>query len=111
MQLLQDIIVWLSLPPTVWIFAIYLILINFLALALMWWDKRKARNEGWRVSETTLFVLGFVGGAIGLISGMYVYRHKTRKGLFQFVIVLGLIVSLFLYWLEMQAIYWHLYFL
>ncbi|MFW9769388.1 MAG: DUF1294 domain-containing protein [Candidatus Thorarchaeota archaeon] len=110
MQLLQELIIWLSLPPTVWIFAGYLVLINFLALSTMWWDKRRARNDGWRVSEATLFAFGFIGGAIGLIIGMFGFRHKTRKALFQFVIVLGLITSLFLYWLEMQAIYWHLYF-
>jgi uncharacterized membrane protein YsdA (DUF1294 family) len=110
MQLLQNIIIWLSLPPTVWIFATYLILINFLAIIIMWWDKRSARNKGWRVSEANLLIFGFIGGAIGLIIGMFGFRHKTRKRLFQLVIILGLIVSLFLYWLEIQAIHWHLYF-
>jgi uncharacterized membrane protein YsdA (DUF1294 family) len=95
--------------PIVWIFASYLIVINFLAIIIMWWDKRRATNEGWRISETTLFVFGFIGGAIGLIIGMFRLRHKTRKRFFQFIIILGLIVSLFLYWLAMRAIYWHLY--
>jgi uncharacterized membrane protein YsdA (DUF1294 family) len=77
----------------------------------MWWDKRRARNDGQRISEATLFTFGFIGGAIGLIIGMFSFRHKTRKKLFQFIIILGLIVSLFLYWLEIRAILWHLYFL
>jgi uncharacterized membrane protein YsdA (DUF1294 family) len=110
MQLLQDIIIWLSIPPTVWVFATYLVLINVIAIGIMWWDKRKARTDGWRVSEPTLLIFGFIGGAVGLIIGMFSFRHKTRKKLFQLVIVLGLIVSFFLYWLEIQAIYWHLYF-
>jgi uncharacterized membrane protein YsdA (DUF1294 family) len=75
----------------------------------MWWDKRRAKNKGWRVSEATLIIFGFIGGAIGLIIGMFRYRHKTRKKLFQFIIVLSLIVSFFLYWLAMRALYWHLY--
>jgi len=110
MDLIFDLIIWLSLSPTVWIFAGYLILINFFAITIMWWDKRRARSDGWRVSERTLLLLGFIGGAIGLLIGMFGFRHKTRKGLFQFLIVLVLIVSLFLYWLEFRAILWHLYF-
>lgn len=111
MQLFQDIVVLLSQYPTVWIIAGYLIAINFLALFIMWWDKRRARNEGWRVSEATLLAFGFIGGAIGLILGMFRFRHKTRKMIFQFFMVIDLFVSLFFYWLEWQAILWHLYFM
>jgi uncharacterized membrane protein YsdA (DUF1294 family) len=109
MQLLQDFIVWLSLFPTVWIFASYLALVNFIAIIVMWFDKRQARTHEWRISEATLFIFGFIGGAIGLIIGMFGFHHKTRKRLFQLIIVLGLIISLTLYWLEIRAIMWHLY--
>lgn len=111
MQLFQDLIIWFSQYPTVWIIAVYLTLINVLALLTMWWDKRKARNDGWRVSEVTLLVMGYIGGAIGLIIGMFSFRHKTRKRLFQFLTMLTLIFSLFIYWLEFRAILWHLYFM
>jgi uncharacterized membrane protein YsdA (DUF1294 family) len=77
----------------------------------MWWDKKQARTNGWRISEATLFIFGFIGGAIGLIIGMFGFHHKTRKRLFQLIIVLGLLASLFLYWLEIRAILWHLYLL
>ena len=110
MQLFQDLIIWLSQYPTVWITAGYLTLINFLALFTTWWDKRRAKNDGWRFSEETLLVMGFIGGAIGLIVGMFGFRHKTRKRLFQFLTILGLIISLIIYWLEFRAILWHLYF-
>ena len=110
MQLLQDIIIWLSIPPTVWIFATYLVFNIVLAIRIMWWDKRRPKNDGGLLNETTLLIFGFIGGAIGLIIGMFGFRHKTRKGLFQLIVVLGLIVSLFLYWLETRAIVWHLYF-
>jgi len=111
MQLFQDIIIWLSQEPTVWITAIYLILINVLALMIMWWDKRRARNDGWRVSEVTLLGIGFIGGAIGLIIGMFLFRHKTEKKLFQVITIIGLVISLFIYWVEFRAILWHFYFI
>ena len=111
MQILQDIIIWFSQEPIVWITAMYLIMINFLAFMTMWWDKRRARNDGWRVSEVTLLIIGFIGGAIGLIIGMFGFRHKTRKRLFQVITIVGLIVSIILYWIEFRAILWHLYFI
>lgn len=89
----------------------YLVIINFLALVTMWWDKRRAINDGWRVSEATLLVMGFIGGAIGLIFGMFVFRHKTRKRVFQIITIIGLVVSIILYWIEFRAILWHLYFI
>jgi uncharacterized membrane protein YsdA (DUF1294 family) len=111
LQILQDVIIWFSQESIVWITAIYLVIINFLALITMWWDKRKARNDGWRVSEATLLILGFIGGAIGLIIGMFGFRHKTRKRIFQAITIIGLVVSLIFYWIEFRAILWHLYFI
>jgi uncharacterized membrane protein YsdA (DUF1294 family) len=109
LQILQDIIIWFSQEPIVWITAIYLVIINFLALTTMWWDKRKARNDGWRISEATLLIMGFIGGSIGLIIGMFGFRHKTKKRMFQAITFLGLVVSLLFYWIEFRAILWHLY--
>jgi uncharacterized membrane protein YsdA (DUF1294 family) len=109
LQILQDIIIWFSQEPIVWIIAIYLVIINFLALMTMWWDKRRAKNDGWRVSEATLLIMGFVGGAIGLIIGMFGFRHKTRKRTFQVVSIIGLVVSLLFYWIEFRAILWNQY--
>ncbi len=78
---------------------IYLIIINLLAFSAMWWDKRKASQHEWRVTEATLHLLGIFGGALGIISGMYRFRHKTQKRLFQAITIIGLIVSLIIYWI------------
>ena len=99
----------LSQELTVQIWLVYLFLINLIAIAMMWWDKRKAERNDWRVPEVTLLIPSFIGGAIGVLIGMYGFRHKTRKRLFQAAAVLGLLVSLFVYWLAWQAIYWWLY--
>ena len=77
----------------------------------MWWDKRKAKKEDWRVSEATLLTLGFIGGAVGIFIGMFRFRHKTRKRAFQVIAILGLTVSFMIYWLELRAILWFLYFI
>jgi uncharacterized membrane protein YsdA (DUF1294 family) len=111
MQLLQDIIIWFSQEPIVWIFGLYLILINFLAIIAMWWDKRMATNDGWRISEATLHLMSFCGGAFGVTIGIFGFRHKTRKISFQAITLIAFIVSVILYWIEYRAIIWHLYFI
>lgn len=58
---------------------IYLIIINLIAFLAMYIDKRKARYGKWRIPEQTLFILALIGGSIGAIVGMYVFRHKTKK--------------------------------
>ncbi len=65
----------------------------------MWWDKRKASQHEWRVAEATLQILGMIGGALGIIGGMYRFRHKTQKRFFQAITIIGLIVSLIIYWI------------
>ncbi len=58
---------------------IYLLVINLMAFCAMWWDKRRAQHGEWRISEAGLFTLVLLGGGIGGIAGMYVFRHKTKK--------------------------------
>lgn len=58
---------------------IYLTVINLLAFLAMWWDKRRAQKGEWRISEAGLFGFVLLGGGIGGIAGMYLFRHKTKK--------------------------------
>lgn len=58
---------------------IYLILINIIAFWAMYIDKRKAKKGKRRIPEKTLFILVGLGGGIGGILGMYLFRHKTKK--------------------------------
>ena len=81
-----------------WTPILYLIIINIVSFSAMWWDKRKAVQREWRVSEVTLYVLGIIGGAVGIFGGMYKLRHKTKKRSFQGVAIFGLIISLAIYW-------------
>ena len=56
----------------------YLFFINVLAFFLMGIDKRKAELGRWRIPERTLFLSAFLGGGVGVIAGMQLFRHKTK---------------------------------
>lgn len=57
----------------------YFLLVNIITFLLMYIDKKKAKWGMWRIKENTLFVFAFLGGSIGGIIGMYLFRHKTKK--------------------------------
>ena len=58
---------------------IYLFAINLITFVTMYVDKKKAKWGKWRIKESTLFTLVLLGGGIGGIAGMYLFRHKTKK--------------------------------
>jgi uncharacterized membrane protein YsdA (DUF1294 family) len=39
----------------------------------------KAEAGRWRVAESTLLMLAFLGGTPGAYAGRSIFRHKTRK--------------------------------
>ncbi len=78
---------------------IYLISINIIGFFIMWLDKQKARKGSWRIPEKTLFIITAIGGGIGTTTGMYVFRHKTKKlnfviG-FPFITILEIILGIY----------------
>lgn len=56
----------------------YLVLINAGGFLLMLIDKQKARRGAWRIPEATLMGVAVLGGSIGAIAGMRLFRHKTK---------------------------------
>ena len=59
----------------------YLIVINVVTFLVYGIDKWKAKQGSWRISEATLLMLAVIGGTIGALLGMQVWRHKTmHKG-------------------------------
>ena len=65
------------------ILLIYLLVINIVAFLTMGLDKWKAGRDKWRVPEKTLFLLVLIGGSIGGILAMPVFRPKTRHWYFR----------------------------
>jgi uncharacterized membrane protein YsdA (DUF1294 family) len=66
------------------ILCIYLLAVNLVLFAMMGIDKYKARKGLWRIPEKTLFVTAILGGSIGGILGMKLFRHKTLHNSFRF---------------------------
>lgn len=62
---------------------IYLCAINLAAFLAMGLDKWKAKKNAWRIPEKTLFLLVILGGSVGGILGMQLFRHKTRHWYFK----------------------------
>ncbi len=61
---------------------LYLVVINLVGFALMGIDKRRAIRHQWRIPEKTLFLAALLGGSLGGILGMYIFRHKNRHWYF-----------------------------
>lgn len=82
----------------------YLLIVNIAAFFLMGIDKKKAQTGAWRIPEKTLFLSAILGGGVGAIAGMQLFRHKTRHR--SFVIGMPLIL---LAWVILLAalIYFH----
>ena len=71
----------------------YLIVINILAFILYGIDKKRAREHAWRISERMLIGIALIGGSVGAIAGMLLFRHKTRHWYFRYGLPLILIVQ------------------
>ncbi len=81
---------------------IYLAIMNIAAFLVMGMDKRRARNQGWRIPEKTLFLLSLLGGSLGSLAGMYLFRHKTRHWYFvlgmPLILVAHIVLAILIYY-------------
>ncbi len=57
----------------------WLLVMSVILFCVMGHDKHLAGTRRRRVPERTLFVLAVVGGALGGVLGMQIFRHKTQK--------------------------------
>ena len=74
----------------------YLIVINVVTFLVYGLDKWKAKQGSWRISEATLLILAVIGGSIGALLGMNVWRHKTMHKKFKYGLPLILIIQIIL---------------
>lgn len=74
----------------------YLLTINAVGFLIMLADKRKARKNLWRIPEATLLTVAILGGSVGCLAGMRLFRHKTRKPKFYIGIPVILVIQLIL---------------
>ena len=60
----------------------YLATVNVVTFTVYGIDKSKARRGAWRIPEKRLFLLPLLGGSVGALLGMKVFRHKTKHWYF-----------------------------
>ena len=79
---------------------LYLIIINATGFLLMLADKSKAKRGAWRIPEATLMGVAVIGGSIGSLIGMKLFRHKTRHPKFYIgiplILALQIVAAIFL---------------
>lgn len=80
------------MSPVVKGLLLYYSAINLALFIAMGLDKRKAKNHAWRTPEATLIWLAFLGGGLGGILGMQLFRHKTQKTKFRICFPLALLL-------------------
>ena len=74
--------VWIGIGSPWVLLAVWLAVINLVTFLVFGWDKFKAKykerhENARRVPERTLFLLALLGGSLGALLGMRVWRHKT----------------------------------
>jgi len=78
----------------------YLVIINLFTLFLMYFDKRLALYNRYRISESILLMFSIIGGSIGTLIGIYFFRHKTKKRKFICGIPLIILFQIFIILIE-----------
>ena len=71
---------------------IYLAAASALTLVLYGSDKLFAKAGSSRVPERTLLFASVIGGAVGGLLGMLLFRHKTRKPRFLITNIFALVL-------------------
>ncbi|WP_371361030.1 DUF1294 domain-containing protein [Sporomusa malonica] len=69
-----------------------------MTLLLMLMDKNQAKQGGRRISERALFLCALLFGALGILAGMYTFRHKTKHVSFVIGVPCLLILNLLGYY-------------
>ncbi len=81
--------------------AIYLVIINALSMLLMLIDKIKAKKKLWRIPERVLLGVSAIGGSVGGLLGMKLFRHKTQHPQFSIgipvMLALHIVLAVVLY--------------
>lgn len=84
------------------IFYWYLAIINILVLVVYGGDKLFAKLDSWRVPEKVLLLLALLGGSIGALLAMQIFRHKTRHLKFRYgvpmILLLQVAALVYLHW-------------
>lgn len=70
----------------------YLLAVNLIAFLAYGIDKARAKGHKWRIRESTLLTLAWIGGGVGAYAGMKVFHHKTMKNHFRVSIPAAIVI-------------------
>jgi len=88
-------------PVLLWM----LLFLNALTFVLMFLDKWFAHARMRRVPERLFYLLTFLGGSLGMLLGMFLFRHKTKKLSFQLIVGILILVQIALFvWLVVPVL-------
>ncbi len=63
----------------------------------MYSDKSKSKKGNWRVPEKNLFFTAIILGSLGILLGMYLFRHKTKHNKFVIGIPTILVIQILVF--------------
>ena len=86
------------------IILLYLEIVNAAAFVLFGVDKLRAKRGRWRIPEAVLMLSAVLGGGIGALGGMLLFRHKIRKKKFTVGIPAILIMEIVFFLLIIWAV-------
>lgn len=81
------------------------VLVNLLTFVLYGVDKLRAKQADRRIPERTLLLLPYLGGSVGALLGMWIFRHKTKHLKFRILVPLALLLQI----AAAAALYWYLF--
>ncbi len=74
----------------------YLIIINIFSFIIYFIDKVLAIKKLYRISEISLIIISILGGMVGGLMSMLIFRHKTKKIYFYLINIFSLILWIFI---------------
>lgn len=87
-------------------FSCYVAVMSVIAFLMYGADKMFAVKDMRRISEAVLLLIALVGGSIGALLGMVVFRHKTRHLKFQIgvpVILVCQLIAVGYIWIQLNS--------
>ncbi|WP_081091117.1 DUF1294 domain-containing protein [Finegoldia magna] len=86
-------------------FSTYFLIINLITFLAFLIDKRKAVHNKYRIAENVLIFLCIIGGFIGALNSMVIFKHKLYKKKFTITIPIISLIYITAYVLISRGIF------
>ena len=72
----------------------YIVIVNILAYCMYGIDKSAAIRQKQRIPNRVLLLIAAFGGSLGALTGMYTFRHKTKKWYYTITVPVLLVLQI-----------------